>query len=51
MTRRILSAVAEVVGVALIAGALATVSIPLAVAFVGVALIVVSWALEGGKRK
>jgi hypothetical protein len=52
MTRRLVSAVAEVVGVALIAWALSTVSVPLAAGFVGVALIVASWALDvGGKRQ
>jgi hypothetical protein len=52
MTRRILSTVAEIVGLVLIAGALATVSVPLAAGFIGVALIAASWALDmGGKRQ
>lgn len=50
MIRRIFSTAAEVAGVALIAWALSTVSIPLAAGFVGVALIVASYATGGGKR-
>ena len=51
MKRRIASAAAEVAGVALIAWSLATVSIPLAAGFVGVALVVAAWALDGGRAK
>jgi hypothetical protein len=50
MTRRIFSTAAEVVGAALIAWAISTVSVPLAACFVGVALIVASYATGGGKR-
>jgi hypothetical protein len=51
MTRRIVSTVAEVAGVACIVWALSTFSVPLAAGFVGVALIVAAWAVDGGGRR
>ena len=50
MIRRVLSTVAEVAGLVLIAWALSALAWWAAVAFVGAALVFVSWFLDGGKR-